>query len=102
MLFTAVSGQQSSLATVPSTLLIAALFNPLRHRIQNDIDRRFFRQKYNAEQIVGSFGGRLREQVDLDEMATHLLSVVEQALQPDHASLWIIPLALHKSDEKEA
>jgi hypothetical protein len=102
LLFTTVSGQRSAVATVISTLLIAALFSPLRRRIQNDIDRRFFRQKYNAEQIVEAFGGRLREQVDMDEMSAHLLSVVEQALQPEHASLWIIPLALHKSDDKEA
>jgi len=100
-LFSAVSGQQSAVTVVVSTLLIAALFSPLRRRIQNDIDRRFFRQKYDSEKIVEAFGGRLREQVDLDEMAAHLLSVVEQALQPDHASLWIIPLALHKRDDKE-
>ncbi len=102
LLFTTVSGQRSAVATVISTLLIAALFSPLRRRIQNDIDRRFFRQKYNAEQIVEAFGGRLREQVDLDEMSAHLLSVVEQALQPDHASLWIIPLSQHPRTDKEA
>jgi hypothetical protein len=101
-IFSAVSGQRSAVATVISTLLIAALFSPLRRRIQNDIDRRFFRQKYNAEQIVEAFGGRLREQVDLDEMSAHLLSVVEQALQPDHASLWIIPLSQHPRTDKEA
>jgi hypothetical protein len=100
--FSAVSGQTSAVATVISTLLIAALFSPLRRRIQRDIDRRFFRQKYNAEQIVEAFGGRLREQVDLGEMSAHLLAVVEQALQPEHTSLWIVPLAPRERKDKEA
>lgn len=90
-LFTRLTGERSAVATIISTLLIAALFNPLRKRIQTDIDRRFYRQKYNAEQIVAEFGVRLREQVDLDEIGTHLLEVVERALQPDHVSLWLLP-----------
>jgi len=89
-LFTRLTGERSAVATIISTLLIAALFNPLRKRIQTDIDRRFYRQKYNAEQIVSEFGVRLREQVDLDEMCTHLLEVVERALQPEHVSLWLL------------
>jgi hypothetical protein len=92
-LFSAVSGQRSAVATVISTLLIAALFNPLRHRIQEGIDRRFFRRKYNAERIVEAFGARLRNEVDLDDISSHLLEAVAETLQPEHASLWMRPPA---------
>jgi hypothetical protein len=88
-LFTSVSGQQSAIAVVISTLLIAALFNPLRRRIQNDIDRRFFRKKYDAEKVVAAFSAGLREEVDLDDLQNQIVGVVQETLQPEFVSLWI-------------
>jgi hypothetical protein len=90
-LVAAVGGQQTALVTVISTLIIAALFTPLRKRIQNDIDRRFFRRKYDAEKTVSAFGASLREAVDLEVLITRLEAVVEETLQPEALSLWLRP-----------
>ena len=88
-LFRALIGQESRLAIVVSTLAIAALFNPLRRRIQQFIDRRFYRHKYDAAQTLVRFGARTRDQVDLASLAGEMLAAVEETFQPAHASLWL-------------
>jgi hypothetical protein len=80
---------QSQLTTVVSTLAIAALFSPLRRRIQNVIDRRFFRRKYDAALILARFSAEMRDQVDLDRLAQTLTATVRDALQPSDLSVWL-------------
>ncbi|MGH3087487.1 MAG: hypothetical protein ACREVJ_00370 [Gammaproteobacteria bacterium] len=90
-LFQTFTGQEDlpQLAIVTSTLAIAALFNPLRRRIQGVIDRRFYRRKYDARKVLEAFSARLRSETDFDELAGDLVSVVRETVQPSHASLWI-------------
>jgi hypothetical protein len=99
-LFGALTGiEQSTLAVVVSTLVIAALFTPLRRRIQGTIDRRFFRKKYNAQQVLAQFAQTARDETDLDALTGELVRVVQETLQPEHVSVWLRKLEVTKASD---
>jgi hypothetical protein len=88
-LFEALTGQQSPIVIVVSTLVIAGLFNPLRLRVKNVVDRRFFRRRYDAKQTLAAFAAVSRDEVDLDVLSTALLGAVEGTMQPERVLLWL-------------